>query len=76
MVRIGIIEAGGIAMASCRDFVSHPDAELVAVAEPDSELEQVAYACVASRYSFVSVSPVMRTASGIGLISTVPSYGQ
>lgn len=34
MVRIGVIGAGGIALGSCRGFVEHPEAEIVAVAEP------------------------------------------
>lgn len=37
MVRIGVIGAGSIAQASCSDFAEHPDAEIVAVAEPNAE---------------------------------------
>ena len=37
MVRIGVIGAGGIALGSCRDFAAHPEAEIVAVAEPNAE---------------------------------------
>ena len=37
MVRIGVIGAGGIALGSCSDFAAHPEAEIVAVAEPNTE---------------------------------------
>ena len=37
MIRIGVIGAGGIAQGSCRAFVEHPEAEIVAVAEPNRE---------------------------------------
>ena len=37
MVRIGVIGAGSIAQASCNEFADHPDAEIVAVAEPNAE---------------------------------------
>lgn len=37
MVGIGVIGAGGIALGSCRAFAEHPDAEIVAVAEPNGE---------------------------------------
>ena len=37
MVRIGVIGAGGIALGSCRAFAEHPEAEIVAVAEPNGE---------------------------------------
>ena len=37
MVRIGVIGAGSIAQGSCSAFAEHPEAEIVAVAEPNAE---------------------------------------
>lgn len=37
MVRVGVIGAGGIARASCEELAAHPDAEIIAVADPNQE---------------------------------------
>lgn len=37
MVRFGVIGAGVIARKSCGDLAAHPDVEIIAVAEPDTE---------------------------------------
>lgn len=37
MIRIGVIGAGGIARESCTELATHPDAEIVAVADPNTE---------------------------------------